>query len=113
PAMFKSTEAGSIVMLVVFALVPSTGLACLALLMTGLGGASSSTMQATLVCLAAPPKMRSRILGILSVRIGVGPVEFIALGLLADQIGAQWATTAAGISGLLCMAMTRSYWRHM
>jgi MFS family permease len=101
------------VMLVVFALVPSTGLACGALLLTGLGGAGFSTMQATLVYLAAPPEMRSRILGILSVCIGVGPIGFIALGLLADQIGAQWATTASGVAGLLCMAMTRPYWRHI
>jgi MFS family permease len=117
PAWYARAYLGGVgiymVMLVVFALVPSTGLACGALLLTGLGGAGFSTMQATLVYLAAPPEMRSRILGILSVCIGVGPIGFIALGLLADQIGAQWATTASGVAGLLCMAMTRPYWRHI
>lgn len=44
-------------------------------------------MQATLVYLAAPAEMRSRLLGVLSVCIGVGPVGFVALGLLADARG--------------------------
>jgi MFS family permease len=101
------------VMLVVFALAPSAGIAGSALLLTGLGGAGFSTMQATLVYLAAPPEMRSRILGVLSVCIGVGPIGFIAIGLLADKIGAQWATTASGSAGLLCMVLTRPLWRHI
>jgi MFS family permease len=100
-------------MLIVFALVPSPAVAGTALLLTGLGGAGFSTMQATLVYLAAPPEMRSRILGVLSVCIGIGPVGFVGLGLLADAIGAQWATTASGAAGLLCLALTRPLWRHI
>jgi MFS family permease len=100
-------------MLIVFALVPSPGIAGSALLLTGLGGAGFSTMQATLVYLAAPPEMRSRILGLLSVCIGVGPIGFIALGLLADAIGAQWATAASGSAGLLCLVLTWPLWRHI
>jgi MFS family permease len=101
------------VMLVVFALVPWPRIAGSALLLTGFGGAGFSTMQATLVYLTAPPEMRSRILGVLSMCIGVGPIGFIALGLLADAIGAQWATTASGLAGLLCMMLTRPLWRHI
>ncbi len=100
-----------LVMLIVFALVPMPLVAGGALLFTGLGGAGFSTMQATLVYLAAPPEMRSRILGVLSVCIGVGPVGFVALGLLADAIGANWATAAAGLTGLLALAVTRPLWR--
>jgi hypothetical protein len=83
------------------------------LLLTGLGGAGFSTMQATLVYLAAPPEMRSRILGVLSVCIGVGPIGFVALGLLADAIGARWATTAMGSVGLLSLVLARPLWRHI
>jgi MFS family permease len=101
------------VMLIVFALAPSPAMAGGALLFTGLGGAGFSTMQATLVYLAAPAEMRSRILGVLSVCIGIGPIGFVALGLLADAIGAQWATTASGSAGLLCLALTRKLWRHV
>ena len=55
--------------------------------------------------------MRSRMLGVLSVCIGVGPVGFILLGWLADLIGAPWATAATGLAGLLAMLLTRPLWR--
>jgi len=99
------------VMLTLFALVPSPAVAGFALMFTGLGGAGFSIMQATLVYLSSPPEMRSRMLGVLSVCIGVGPVGFVALGCLADAIGAPWATAATGITGLLMMALTRPLWR--
>jgi MFS family permease len=99
------------VMLIVFALVPYSPIAGAALLFTGFGGAGFSTMQATLVYLAAPPEMRSRILGVLSVCIGTGPIGFVWLGLLADAIGAHWATAANGAVGLLAMMLTRKLWR--
>jgi len=103
--------ASYMVMLIVFALVPYTPVAGVALLLTGLGGAGFSTMQATLVYLASPPEMRSRILGVLSVCIGTGPIGFVWLGLLADAIGAHWATALNGTAGLLAMALTRKLWR--
>ncbi len=99
------------IMLIVFALVPNSIVAGFALLLTGFGGAGFSTMQATLVYLAAPPEMRSRILGVLSVCIGTGPIGFVWLGLLADLIGAHWATAVTGGLGLLSMALTRKLWR--
>ena len=115
PAWYARAYVGGVtvymVMLTLFALVPLPLAAGSALLLTGLGGAGFSTMQATLVYLAAPPEMRSRILGVLSVCIGVGPVGFVGLGLLADAIGANWATAAAGITGLLVLAATRPLWR--
>lgn len=117
PAWYARAYLGGVaiymVMLIVFALAPSAGIAGSALLLTGLGGAGFSTMQATLVYLAAPPEMRSRILGVLSVCIGVGPIGFVALGLLADAIGASWATAASGSAGLLCILLTRPLWRHI
>ena len=101
------------VMLTVFALMPDPAVAGAALLFTGLGGAGFSIMQATLVYLAAPPEMRSRMLGVLSVCIGIGPIGFIHLGWLADLIGARWATAASGIEGLLVLALTRRWWRQI
>jgi MFS family permease len=99
------------VMLIVFALVPCPEVAGSALLLTGLGGAGFSIMQATLVYLSAPPEMRSRMLGVLSVCIGIGPVGFVGLGWLADLIGAPAATAATGSAGLLMMLLTRPLWR--
>ena len=114
PQLYRGAYVGGVllymVMLIVFALVPLPEVAGLALLCTGLGGAGFSIMQATLVYLAAPPEMRSRTLGVLSVCIGVGPVGFIALGWLADAIGAPAATAATGMAGLLMMLLTRRLW---
>jgi MFS family permease len=100
-----------LVMLTVFALAPHPWLAGVALLLTGLGGAGFSTMQATLVYLAAPVEMRSRVLGILSVCIGLGLVGFVHLGLMAEVVGARWATAAMGMEGLLALALTRRLWK--
>jgi len=115
PAFYRHAYVGGVllymVMLTVFALVPSPAVAGFALLFTGFGGAGFSIMQATLVYLSSPPEMRSRMLGVLSVCIGVGPVGFIALGWLADAIGAPWATAATGLTGLLMMLLARPLWR--
>lgn len=99
------------VMLIAFALMPSALPAGAALLLEGIGGAGYSIMQATLVYLHAPPEMRSRMLGLLSVCIGVGPLGFLQLGLLANAIGAQWATVATGIQCLVALALTYRLWR--
>jgi len=115
PSWYGRTYLGGVtiymVMLIVFALVPNPWIAGGALLFTGFGGAGFSIMQATLVYLAAPAEMRSRILGVLSVCIGIGPLGFVWLGLLADAIGAHWATAATGVAGLVALAATRRMWR--
>jgi MFS family permease len=115
PHFFRQAYVGGVtiylVMLSAFALVPMPLIAGSALVFTGLSGAAFSIMQATLVYLSAPPEMRSRILGVLSVCIGTGPIGFIALGMLADAIGAPWATAASGITGLLALLLTRRLWR--
>jgi predicted MFS family arabinose efflux permease len=105
--------AAYLVMLTVFALCSHPAIAGTALLLTGLGGAGFSTMQATLVYLSSPPEMRSRILGVLSVCIGVGPFGFVGLGMLANANGAGAATTATGITGLLALLLARPLWRHI
>jgi MFS family permease len=115
PHFYRTAYVGGVtlymVMLIVFALVPLPAVAGSALLFTGFGGAGFSIMQATLVYLSSPPEMRSRMLGVLSVCIGIGPVGFVALGWLADAIGAPWATAASGLTGLLMMLLTRPLWR--
>ena len=99
------------VMLTVFALVAQPVTAGAALVLTGVGGAAFSIMQATQVYLAAPAEMRSRVLGVLSVCIGIGPIGFVHLGLLASAIGAPWATVTTGIEGLVMLALTFRWWR--
>jgi MFS family permease len=102
-----------LITVVIFALVQSPALAGVALIMTGLGGAGFATMQATLVYLAAPLHMRSRILGILTVCIGTGPIGFLWLGWLADRIGSHNAVAVTGALGLLALAATWRWWKEI
>ena len=102
-----------LVTVVMFALVQSPVLAGAALIMTGFGGAGFATMQATLVYLAAPLHMRSRILGILTVCIGTGPIGFLWLGWLADRIGSHHAVAVTGALGLLALAATWRWWKEI
>ena len=117
PALYKGIYVGSVVvyltLLSVFALLADPVLAGVTLLLLGFGSSGFSIMQATLVYLAAPPDMRSRVMGVLSVCIGVGPIGFLLLGVTAEQIGAQWATVATGVEGLLAMALTYRWWREI
>jgi MFS family permease len=115
PAIFARLYVGGVfvylVMLPVFAFAPNSLVAGTVLVVTGLANAGFSIMQATLVFLAAPPEMRSRIFGVLSVCIGIGMVGFINLGVLAGLIGAAWATATIGAAGIAAMLLTRRWWR--
>jgi len=109
--LYVSGVASYCAMMVLFALSPHFLPAGAALVLAGLGGSGFSIMQTTLVFLATPPEMRSRVLGLLSVCIGVGPVGFVHLGLLADAIGAHYAVALSAIEGLLALWLTRRWWR--
>ena len=100
-----------LVLVPIFALMPYPLLSGLVLLLTGIANACFSIMQATLVYLAAPIEMRSRVYGVLSVCIGVGMLGFIQIGALAGLIGASWAVAATGAAGLAVMLATRRWWR--
>ena len=115
PPLFARLYIGGVlvylVMLPVFALAPYPVLAGTVLIITGFANSGFSIMQATLVYLSAPPEMRSRIFGVLSVCIGIGMIGFIHLGLLAGVIGASWAIATTGVAGIVAMLFTRRWWR--
>ncbi|HEX3864549.1 MAG TPA: MFS transporter [Stellaceae bacterium] len=117
PALYARLYIGGVAvymgMVIVFALVPNVPLAGTALLFTGVSGAAFSVLQATLIYLSAPAEMRSRMYGVLSVCIGVGPVGFLCLGGLAELIGARWATATMGALGFVALAVTRRWWRQL
>lgn len=115
PRWYARAYVGGVVLylvaVIVFALTQNPVLSGAALLLTGVGGAGFATMQTTLIYLAAPPEMRSRILGVLTVCIGTGPIGFLWLGWLADLIGSHNATALTGGLGLLAMAATWRWWK--
>ncbi len=117
PAFFNRAYVGGVALylaaLPVFALAGVPLPAGVALVLTGIGGAAFSIMQSTLIYLAAPPDLRSRMFGVLSVCIGTGPIGFLHLGWLADTIGAPWATSIVGLEGLIALLLTQRYWRAM
>jgi MFS family permease len=94
-----------------FALATDTVASGAALLCTGFTGAAFSTMQSTLIYVLAPSAIRSRVFGVLSVCIGLGPVGFLHLGLMADWIGAPYATALTGCEGIVVLALTRRLWQ--
>lgn len=97
--------------MLVFALTTNVVLAGVALAVVGFAQAGFSIMQATLVYIAAPPEVRARVLGILTVCIGMGPIGFVHVGLLAEVIGAPWATAVLAVEGLLALLLTRRWWK--
>ncbi len=98
-------------MMVGFALMSQPLLAGAFLTGDGLSGACFAVMQTTLLYRAVTPDMRSRMLGLLSVSIGVGPIGFLQVGLLAELLGAKTAIIIIAIEGLIALALTFPLWR--
>jgi MFS family permease len=89
--------------LIAMALSPWYGLAFMLLVIGGLGTAAFSTMQTSLVLIEAPAAATSRVMGIITMCIGTGPIGVLAIGLLADQTGpapAILVMAAIGLAGL-------------
>ena len=70
-----------------FAASPVPWLAGAMLLGVGLGGAGYAAMQTTLVLLSTPAAVRGRMLGVLSVCIGTGPIGFYHVGTARGLAG--------------------------
>ena len=99
-----------LVMVVFFAIAPGIPVAAISLFLGGMFGAGFAVLQATLVYRAAPVEMRARLLGVVSVCIGTGPIGFLYLGFLAEMFTPRTATVALAAQGLLAILLTRRYW---
>ena len=96
-----------------FALSEQFPLSLLLNLLCGVSLAGFSVMQATIMFLAARPEMRSRVMGVLTVGIGAGPIGMLHLGWLADWIGAAAAMQVMAVEGLIALALTAMLWPEM
>ena len=77
-----------------------------ALLSLGCVQAGFAVMQSTLVYTAAPEPRRAEAMGLMTMCIGVSPLGFLAVGALAERIGAPAATLVFALCGLLGVALS-------
>ena len=98
---FAGGAALFMVALIVMALSPSYWLALAVLVIGGFGTAGFGNMQTTLMLTEAPTEMRSRLMGIVTVGIGTGPLGVLAAGALATEFGPRAAVLVMATTGLL------------
>jgi MFS family permease len=92
------------VALIVMALSPSYWVAFAVLVIGGFGTAGFSNMQSTLMLTEAPVEMRSRLMGIVTVGIGTGPLGILVAGVLSDHVGPRDAVMTMAALGLVTTA---------
>lgn len=76
------------------------------LFVIGIAQAGFSVMQPTLVYNNAPADRRLEVMGLMTMCIGVGPLGFLAIGWLAQHLGAPTAALICAVSGLVAVALT-------
>lgn len=101
---FAGGAALFMVALILMALSPSFWLAFVILVLGGFGTAGFGNMQSTLMLTEAPPEVRSRLMGVVTVCIGTGPLGQLAIGALSDQIGPRSAVIVMAVAGLALTA---------
>jgi len=98
--MFAGGASFFMVMLLIAALSPWYWLALAALILGGFGTAGFGNMQTTLMLTEAPLEVRSRLMGIVTVCIGTGPLGVLAAGVLAQELGPRAAIVVMASLGL-------------
>jgi MFS family permease len=89
--------------LMAMALSPWFSLAFVLLLIGGLGTAVFSNMQTTVILTEVPFTTRSRVMGIVTMCIGTGPLGVLTIGVLSEQLGPATAIlimAGLGVGGL-------------
>ena len=83
--------------------------AALTLSVVGVAGAGFAAMQSTLTYLNSAPEYRSRILGVLALCIGTGPLGFLNVGWMAESYGLPTALCIMSLEGLFAMTLLWIY----
>lgn len=101
------------IMVAIFSFSTMFGLSLGLLLTAGFGAAGFSAMQTTIMFTLAPPEMRGRVMGVLTVCIGSGPLGMLHIGLLAGWLGASTAMLVVALEGIVMMAIAAWVWREL
>lgn len=94
---FLLSSISTAVLVVLFAASQSFWVAMGCLIAAGLAQSGFSTMQAATILHAAPPDVRGRATGWLSVMIGFGPLGVLGVGALAGVLGAPLAVAIGAV----------------
>ncbi|HEX2943113.1 MAG TPA: MFS transporter [Rhodopila sp.] len=92
-------------------LAPAFWIACLLLGAGGFGSAAFANMQTSLIVLHAPMYIRSRLMGLLTVCIGMGPLGILMIGTIADFLGALRAINLVAGTGFIAACAIGLMWR--
>jgi MFS family permease len=95
---------------ILMALSPWFALAFALLLIGGLGTAVFGNMQTSLILIEAPPTTRSRVMGIVTMCIGTGPLGVLAIGALSEQFGPPAAVLTMAVIGVAGLTLI---WRRL
>lgn len=101
--IFAGGSVAFLAAVVVFALSPSYALSLAVLTIGGFGIAGFSAMQSALILFSTPREMRNRVMGVLAMCIGSGPLGVLLVGLMAGAFGAVAAVTAIASAGLIAI----------
>ena len=99
--------------IIIFALSPYFALSLPVLWIAGFGVAGFAAMQSALIISSAPPEMRTRVMGVLSMCIGFAPIGMLFVGVLANQLGAVTGVLILSSLGVLAMIGTMIAWPEM
>ena len=114
PAHFTRVYLGGAVLLLTMVLGFSASrwveLSAALLLVGGLGVAGFGAMQSAILLSRAPEELRTRLMGVLVVCIGAGPIGVLHLGLLAQWLGAATAVGVSAAEGLLALCLAAYVW---
>jgi MFS family permease len=92
-------------------LAPRFWIACLLLTVGGFGSAAFSNMQTSLIVLHTPMPIRSRLMGLLTVCIGMGPLGILLIGTIASFAGPMLAVDLVAASGFVLVCAIGVVWR--
>jgi MFS family permease len=102
-----------IVAVIVFSQSDNYTLSLMTTFVAGIGIAGFTTMQATLPYVQSDPAMRARVMGVLAVCIGSGPIGMLHVGLLASWLGAPTALAVMGTEGVVAIGITMWIWKEV
>jgi MFS family permease len=111
--IYTVSSAAFLLGVLAFALSAWFPLSLALILFCGMGIAGFAVMQSTITFLAAPAPVRSRIMGLVTVAIGAGPIGMLYVGVLADWLGASAAVVVLALQGLLALGLAAWYWPEM